>query len=317
MIDGLYLPAAGDSVRCATHSRRLDLDPGGTAFWADEIIVADVPLPWPKPVWQKPGYEHVPGQVAQAGLHGRRVRVLAAVPEGNDPSVSEVSVHRRLPGEAEFVTTSHSIDGNHVGGLVGSLLVSGPDASPSTEVGQPTAGGELLVCTQGSHDICCGTRGTTFAAAIRSAEPSLTVRRVSHTGGHRFAPTALSLPDGRMWGLLDADIMLGILHRTISPSAAAPYCRGFTGAAPGPAQMAERAVMAMVDDWSYESECRTVEIEHADESYSRCLVTAAESSWRVVVVAGREIPVIACGAAGGLPAKPGREWLVESVDPVG
>jgi len=317
MIDSSYLPAADETVRCATHSRRLGLDPGGTAFWVDEIIVADVPLPWPKPVWQKPGFDHIPYLVSEAGKRGRRVRVLAAVPETTDPSMSEVSIHRRLPGTAGFMTDRHSVMGDSVGNFIGHLLSSDPDDSPSTEAGQAAPGGELLVCTQGSHDICCGTHGTTFAAAIRSAEPSLTVRRVSHTGGHRFAPTALSLPDGRMWGLIEADTMLGILHHMLSPAVVAPYCRGFTGAAPGPAQMAERAVMALVDHWSFDSEPRTVEVDHRSESSLICLVTTAESSWQVVIAPGREIPVIACGAAGGLPAKPGREWLVESIVRIG
>jgi len=317
MIDSSLLPASDDAARCATHSRQLGFDPGGTAFWVDEIIVVDVPLPWRKPVWQKPGLGHVPDLVSTARDRGRRVRVLAAVPEATDRSTSEVSVHRRLAGGAGFVTTRHSVAVDHAVGLVDSLLTAGPDSSPTTVVGTAAPARELLVCTQGSHDICCGTHGVTFAAAMRSAEPSLTVRRVSHTGGHRFAPTSVSLPDGRMWGLLDAETMSEIIHHTVSPALVAPYCRGFTGAAPGPAQVAERAVMKLVDDWSFDSEPRTVEvIPEADQTRS-CIVATATCSWRVVIVPGRAVPVIACGAVGGLPAKPGREWLVESVEQVG
>ena len=317
MIDNPYLPGIDESVRCAAHSRRLGLDPGGTAFWVDEIIVVEVPLPWPKPVWQKAGFELIPDLMAEVGKRGRRVRVLAAVHEGPDPSVSEVSVHRRHADTAGFTTARQTVSVESVGEFVEDLLSPGRDVSLPTEFMQSAPADELLVCTQGSHDICCGTRGTTFVAEIRAAEPSLKVRRVSHTGGHRLAPTAVSLPDGRMWGLLDADTMIGILHHTLSSSSAAPYCRGFTGAEPGPAQMAERAVMALVDDWSFDSEPRGVEVQHADESQSRCLVTTADSSWQVVVVPGREIPVITCGVAGGLPAKPGREWLVKRVEAVG
>lgn len=314
MIDRSYLPAAGNTVRCASHSRRLGLDPGGTALWLDEIIVAEVPLPWPKPVWQKPGFEHVAELMADASERGRRVRVLAAVPAGDDNSVLEVSVHRRLPGSPDFVTVRHAITHERIGELVGNFLAAGPEASPSTEIGRHGASRELLVCTQGSHDICCGTRGTALAAAIRSADPSITVRRVSHTGGHRFAPTALSLPDGRMWGLVDSEVMLAILDRTLSPALAGPYCRGYIGASPGPAQIAERAVMALVDDWAFDSMPRSVEVEPVDDAGFRCVVTTAMVSWSVMVVPGREVAVISCGTAGGLPAKPGREWLVESVE---
>jgi len=311
--DKALLPGPDEAVRCATHSRHIGLDPGGTALWADELIVADVALPWPKPVWRKPGFERVAPLAAEAG---RRVRVLAAVPESDDPREAVVSVHRRPADSAALLADRHLVDRDHVADLVCRLLEHGPRSSPATMVETGASPRELLVCTQGSHDICCGTRGTTFAAAIRSAAPTLAVRRVSHTGGHRFAPTVMSLPDGRMWGLMDVDTMLTILDRSVSPAQVAGLCRGFTGVEPGPSQVAERAVMAAVDDWSFDLTPRSVEIAGGAESELVCLVSAGESAWMVEVHPGRDVPVIACGVEGGLPAKPGREWMVARIDSI-
>ncbi len=316
MSDGAFLPGPDEAVRCATHSRRIGLDPGGTALWIDELIVADVALPWPKPVWRKPGFERVAPLVAGAGEAGRRVRVLAAVPESDDPREAVVSVHRRRAGSATLSADRHLVDRDHVAGLVCGLLEHGPESSPATMADTGASTRELLVCTQGSHDICCGTRGTTFAAAIRSAAPTLAVRRVSHTGGHRFAQTAMSLPDGRMWGLIDLDTMLTILDRSVSPAQVAGLCRGFTGVEPGPSQVAERAVMAAVDDWSFDLTSRSVEIDRGTESELVCRVMAGESTWLVEVHPGRDVPVISCGVEGGLPVKPGREWMVARVDSI-
>jgi hypothetical protein len=54
----------------------------------------------------------------------------------------------------------------------------------------------LLVCTNGRRDVCCAVRGRPLAAAAADVDPAR-VWEVSHTGGHRFAPTAVLLPWGQ------------------------------------------------------------------------------------------------------------------------
>lgn len=310
------VPAPDESIRCSTLSRRLKIDPGGTALEVDEIIVVDVALPWPKPVWGKQPFDQVPAWVASAAATGRKVRVMAAVPDHDPRSRSRLVVHSRSGNSGLFVAVSHQTAVGSLPDLVRRLLVDGLHASPETVSGDPAQSTELLVCTQGSHDICCGTRGTTFVAEIGSLSRGLSVRRVSHMGGHRFAPTVLTLPDGRMWGLLEAEQMLGIVERSLAPSAVAGFCRGWTGAEQGPAQMAERAVFASVDDWAWDHGDRSVEVVDSVDGVTTCLVTSGASSWRVEIEAGRELQVITCGAPGGLPAKsakPATEFVVRNL----
>ena len=157
----------------------------------------------------------------------------------------------------------------------------------------------VLICTQGSHDVCCGSEGARFAAEAETI-PDLTVYRVSHTGGHRFAPTAMTLPDGRMWAHLDLDLLGSILSRSAAPAEIADRCRGWWGAAPGPDQIAERAVFAQLG-WSFNDRDRTVATESVD-GVSVCRVTAGNESWVVTVAIDRYLPTIACRQPGGLPA---------------
>jgi len=64
----------------------------------------------------------------------------------------------------------------------------------------------FLICTHGNRDRCCGTLGGAIFASMRRQEPNW-VWQCSHLGGHRFAPTALSLPDGQCYGrLLPEDV---------------------------------------------------------------------------------------------------------------
>ena len=57
----------------------------------------------------------------------------------------------------------------------------------------------ILICTHGSRDRCCGTLGGKLYAQAAKRHPSI-VWQTSHVGGHRFAPTLLSLPQGLMYG---------------------------------------------------------------------------------------------------------------------
>lgn len=55
-----------------------------------------------------------------------------------------------------------------------------------------------LICTNGNRDICCAIEGRKL---INNFEVRGEVAWEStHLGGHRFAPTRLTLPDGRIYG---------------------------------------------------------------------------------------------------------------------
>lgn len=70
------------------------------------------------------------------------------------------------------------------------------DSVVSSLSGSVPADPALLVCTNGRRDVCCAVRGRPVAAAASAAAPER-VWESTHTGGHRFAPTAVLLP----WGL--------------------------------------------------------------------------------------------------------------------
>jgi len=307
--DPELLPAASESERCAAHAERIALDPGGSALWVDELIVVDVALPWPKPVWAKDGFTAVPELMMTAGDEGRRVRVLAAVPL--DDGISRVVSHR-LVEHTRFDRVEHHVAGEDVAALLATLLTEGLEASPNTVASREPIR-EFLLCTQGSHDMCCGSRGASMRSDLLDVDPSLAIRRVSHTGGHRMAPTGLTLPDGRMWGMVSVEEMVGILRNHVSPASVESRCRGWVGVPGGAEQMAERAVLAEIDDWSFDDTPRSTSIVASEGSATVVDVAVGSDRWRVRVEQGRPIPTIACGEPGGLPAKPGAEWRVVSV----
>ena len=60
----------------------------------------------------------------------------------------------------------------------------------------------LLVCTNGSRDTCCARFGRPVVAAAAATRPGR-VWEVTHTSGHRFAPTTVLLPSGHLHGRVE------------------------------------------------------------------------------------------------------------------
>lgn len=130
----------------------------------------------------------------------------------------------------------------------------------------------LLVCTNGQRDQCCAVRGRRVAAAeMEVAAPDhstpgdpgarqtralfIRIWESSHLGGHRFAPTALVLPFGRVFGRLEPTHVAQILAAADSGLMPAEllsdrHDRGFTRLEPA-AQVAEHAVRTALGDPAY------------------------------------------------------------------
>lgn len=308
------LPAADESVRCADFTRGLQVDPGGSAIRADLMVAVETPLPWPKPVFQHVALLGLDAVMASAP---QPTRILAAVPLGRSGSdvLSVVSYERAAdpldpPQRREWHTDVASL-ADTVRAVVNGTEVLGADEVVLDE----PAGPEIWICTQGTHDLCCGADGMRLAQAVSAAWGGVTVRRVSHTGGHRFAPTALTLPDGRMWAYADIDALDAVVTRSSVTTGLADRCRGWWGVETGGAQVAERAVWARFGwDWPGGS---VAEVRAVDGVVTYAVTgrttDGTARSFEVDVAIGREVPSITCRAPGGLPAKPGREFHVHDV----
>ncbi|MCF4968866.1 sucrase ferredoxin [Nostoc sp. CMAA1605] len=78
---------------------------------------------------------------------------------------------------------------------------------------------DILICTHGSYDKCCARYGNPFYFYAQDTITNLSLENVrvwrsSHFGGHRFAPTAIDLPEGRYYGQLNENSFQVILTRT-------------------------------------------------------------------------------------------------------
>ncbi len=105
----------------------------------------------------------------------------------------------------------------------------------------PVAGPQIWVCTHARRDACCGLHGGATFVALRDVLGDA-VWQTSHLGGHRFAPTLLTLPDGLCHGRVDAGDAAALAHATRDGAPPnADTLRGRT-AFSRPAQVAEIAL---------------------------------------------------------------------------
>ena len=220
---------------CALASREVHEDRLGTAPTHDQHIFVEVPLPWSELLAESRRFpKGVLDAWERAWSRGASVRVLGIAP---DPAYSVdgftrvISFRRPQPPFARYLKDEFVVPTKQTGALVAALLDSPAALHRFAAYRRETEGmRDLFICTHGTHDVCCGSLGAPlFEAARQSGIPRLRVWRTSHMGEHRFAPTLIDFPEGRVWGALDHDTLDQILRRRGPVSSLRPHYQGWGG----------------------------------------------------------------------------------------
>lgn len=324
-------------MRCAQFHEMQHADPIGAAPAYDAFLVVDVPLPWDAEVTgQEPIRSIVDGPATtfNAG-DGTRWRALARVPrrpsaDGDDRRrvTAHVATRQGADGwvaRGPFRTTEWLVDAGGVAAL-GRHLLRGDPLPSTAEVDRTQAGPSatsLLVCSHGRRDQCCGSFGTALVEHLddlRDASGSaVDLQRISHTGGHRFAPTAITFPDGYAWAHLDPVVADLLVRRAVPAERFARHCRGSTLFDGSAAQVADRAGLIEFG-WAWADATRSIEVVAFDRSTMATVLRATgrlpDGSRRAVeveVVPDRQIPMPTCGLVDGPEYRTETVWRTEAV----
>jgi hypothetical protein len=286
--------------RCAPWTRAQGADPIGSALTCDTLVLIETPPPWPRDVGEIPAFAEVLGL--------RRTRLLAVRPaadEAGEPG--SVTIWRR-DSSGRFAGTDHVVPAEGLGRLI---------EDPLADPGRRAAPAEVLVCGHGTRDGCCGRMGTQLALDVTGRWPGVRVRRCSHTGGHRFAPTGFTLPEGRAWGYLDAEILDAIVRRSGAPPLRGHY-RGNT-ALDSWGQVAERELFERFG-WSW-LDCQVTSSRTQAGDGGRS--ATVELAWRGPAGTGtataqvdvvRDIPVLVCGEPPERATKTAPDLALRSIE---
>ena len=300
------LPLTTDTPSCSEHSQTIGLDPRGTALNIDAVVLIELPLPWPKPV-----FAHSDLKGLESLIHTSMgvTRVLACQPRSDEQNTTVTVFSKEDTTFDRWVFELESKDS--LMELIETLISSKPEKiTTSKQIKENKEA--VLLCTQGSHDICCGSRGNRLANQIEEQESKIDLFKVSHLGGHRFSPTVMTMPDGRMWAGLDLETLGPILGKRIETEQVAKFCRGWVGAAKGPEQIAEIEIFKQIG-WEIDNQERDINASASNNGWS-VEVLLRHERWNVDITPGRQVPTITCRSEGGLPFTTETEYIVNSVD---
>jgi len=249
--DTIQRQAGAGRPMCSQVTRALGEDPAGSTPVWERCLVMELAGPWEPDV---AGSRHFPALVrealAHAEAHGPPARLQCILPDPaySEPGKTRLMLFTRPAGMfATHDCAEYLVPDADAPALAAALLdpLFTP-ASPPVSFEQHRVSGkrqrDLLVCTHGSRDACCASLGFPLYKALR--EPAggegMRVWRTSHTGGHRFAPTLIDLPDGRYWAHLDGAAVDAVVRRQGDAVAMRRHYRGWAGVSGAPAQVAER-----------------------------------------------------------------------------
>jgi len=301
---------APGTVRCSEWARQVGLDPIGTIGSYRSYLVLDWPLPWPRDLSEVLAL----GALGPA-LESARCR-LQGVVVPQDVATRRLALYWSKGSEfTRYHRVERVVPVAEVGEAAAELL-EGLAERQIEDVATPDSR-EVLVCTHGRRDRCCGSLGTDLALRLLADRPSLgaatRVGRTSHTGGHRFAPTALVLPEGTAWAFADADLIRKVVTRQGSLTDLLPRYRGCAGLSSRSAQALERAVLGEMG-WELFDLARRG--KDGDDGSARLEVSWPDGSmaeWEAEVGPGRKLPIPDCGASIAAAYKSETELVVKGL----
>lgn len=316
-------------VRCAPFHLATGADPVGSTGRYDAFLCVEVPLPWGRDISEHEPFTSLGARASIRGADGRTWRPQGLVPVGDTDGAVRVVAHEQPASDGpvqSYLRREWWVPADEVAGLCSALVGADLDAQARfegrlVEVGPDVV--DLLVCTHGRRDVCCGGSGTVLHDEVSdrlAGDPFVRLFRVSHTGGHRFAPTALTFPDGYAWAHLDAQVAISLTTRRGDVGAAAQRCRGLASAPSVAAQVADRELLARLG-WTWMDAARSFRSTEPTGAARRSDVRV-DAQWTdgnavaaiVQVELEREIPQPSCGEPDGGPVPSEPVWRATRVD---
>lgn len=205
---------------CSLCARQAGLDAVGSAYTYEHVLAVETPLPWPVSMYSQPGV--LPDELLQlrkrqveAYQRGESMQVsaFAIAPDAtySMPGYRRVLSYRRPQGLfARFTQAEYLVPQCDVGPLCWALLIDHAALPRFADHLLPSSGvRDLMVCTHGAVDAACAKFGFPLYRELRrmadESEGRLRTWRVSHFGGHVFAPTMIDMPEFRYWAYIERE----------------------------------------------------------------------------------------------------------------
>ncbi|MBH8573834.1 sucrase ferredoxin [Nostocaceae cyanobacterium CENA369] len=243
-----------DTFFCSDYAKQVGEDVIGSATNYQTYILVECPPPWISETfnskWVPKNLQLLVEEVHQARLP---IRFLLIANDGSHQlDNTTLLIYQRQEGlskgyrKHEFKLANIELVATVVRKWLSGII-------PESEI-KTSATRDILVCTHGSHDRCCARYGNPFYFYANATISDLCLDNIriwksSHFGGHRFAPTAIDLPEGRYYGVLNQESFQSILTRTGDIQCLNKVYRGW-GILPPAMQIIERELI-LANGWNW------------------------------------------------------------------
>ena len=254
-----------DSFFCSVAAQRAREDLIGTAGHYQTYVLIECPTPWPAIALDSSGIPPTLRQYIEAISAEKSVRFLC-IERGisGPPGHTTLLIYEQSSCSESGANPSQFTNGYqgyefHLPNLAAAIPCleaywQNATAHSRPALSQKIEQQDILICTHGMRDKCCAKLGKPiFRGAKRMVEkgklPNARVWKASHIGGHRFAPTAITFPDGRYYGRLSLSALQAIVTRQGPIEQLRPVYRGW-GMLPRPLQLLEKDLL-LTYGWSW------------------------------------------------------------------
>lgn len=314
------------AVPCSEASLAAGLPLIGSAGCHETILAFELAPPWSARLFgSRAGDAALDAAITRIAAEAKSVRLLALEPASGGGQSRILRFHRgewpfRRYRRGEFVVPRGSL------AVALEELAFEGDCSASPATRDAAATRDLLVCTHGTRDACCGRlgyplyrelAGLAAARPFGESAPPVRVWRSSHLGGHRFAPTVLDLPSGRLFGRVSIEEARRILDggQDLAARAATVY-RG-RAALPEAAQVVERALWMSLGA-AFETAALRVDLRRRDEGGFHVEMRADLEDGRVFEARGEvvldEAGALLTPASCGRDPEPDTPWSLVALE---
>lgn len=236
------------STMCSAGSIAAAEPLAGTASVAQSWVVIEQPGPWGRQALIDSHLDPLLGEsLLAASTHSGTTILLARHPDRlerddasrHDTGTRNVWVAHTAPGHTRM-RHGMTADLSEIASWDFNAIANG--SLPS--FGSTTKESLLLICTHSGRDQCCALLGRSLMNQTMDrldGHDRASVWEASHIGGHRFAPTALSLPSGTVYGRLEVEDVMRLRTDDEQRIVSTRNYRG-RSAFPQPLQVAEIAI---------------------------------------------------------------------------
>lgn len=210
----------GKHMQCSDFSLERSEDISGTAPNWNRVLIVSLAIPWAS-------------KIENSRYFPENVRLLM----NNEVNMEGLRIQCILPDEAyvqagitKVLDYQKSVNNGYINGYSKAEfdiptselnqmipeIINGKFNRKSLSPSNQTR--DLFICTHGSRDACCGTYGFVLYEKLKKIfqnNSNVRIWRISHFGGHRFAPNLLDMPQGRMWARFNEDEALSIIQSKI------------------------------------------------------------------------------------------------------